>query len=149
MSIIDSVMTRKELLDHPPVMVDIGASGTIHTYWKSIARYAICIAFDADDRDFAPEEKNQKDYLKLFVYNRIVSVNNDENNFYLTKSPHCSSLLKPKSDSLENWAYAKKFEVEKTVKLKSVDLATVLADLNISKLLMNNISPQPGAVLLT
>jgi FkbM family methyltransferase len=135
MNIIDKVMRRKELLDEPPVLVDIGASGGIHSYWKRIAKYSVCIAFDADDRDFQPVEKINGDYRKLYVYNRVLSTRTEEaNDFYLTRSPHCSSLLKPNKRSLENWAYAKKFEVEKTVQLKSVDLVSVLKDLQIQKI---------------
>jgi FkbM family methyltransferase len=135
MNIIDKVMQRAELLDEPPVLIDIGASGGIHAYWKRIAKYSVCIAFDADDRDFQPVEKTNGDYRKLFVYNRILSTKTeDENDFYLTRSPHCSSLLKPNEDGLKNWAYAKKFEVEKKVQLKSVDLISVLAELRIEKI---------------
>lgn len=135
MNLIDKVMLRKELVDEPPILIDIGASGGIHAYWRKIARYAICIAFDADERDFALQEKYNGDYRKLFIYNRIVSTRNDEEkDFYLTRSPHCSSLLKPQTESLRNWAFAQKFEVEKKIHLKSVDLPTVLKELSIQKI---------------
>lgn len=135
MSLIGKILTREEFVKEPPVLMDIGASGAIHKYWSKIAKYSVCIAFDADDRDFRTKEENNGVYKKLFVYNRLVTDRNAESNeFYLTKSPHCSSLLPPHRKSLENWAFSHKFEVEKKVQLKSVGLPTVLKELNITRI---------------
>lgn len=135
MSLIRKVLTRDEFVQNPPVLVDIGASGAIHKYWKDIAKWSVCIAFDADDRDFnVTQEKNGK-YRNLYVYNRLVSeTKNDSADFYLTETPHCSSLLKPDNQNLEPWAFAPKFVIKKVVKLKSVDLPSVLKELNINQI---------------
>lgn len=34
-----------------PVLVDVGASGNIHSSWSRLARTAICLGFDPDNRD--------------------------------------------------------------------------------------------------
>ena len=49
---IDKILSRPEFQTEPPVLVDVGASGELHARWKPFAKYAVCIAFDADDRDF-------------------------------------------------------------------------------------------------
>lgn len=124
MSIIDKALSYKEIQDSPPVLIDIGASGKMYPKWKKIAKYSICIAFDADYRDFNLK-KNQ--YKKIYTYNYIVQDKNiDEADFYLTRSPHCSSLLKPDIDSLQDWSYTSLFEVEKTEKVKTVMLPEIL-----------------------
>lgn len=131
---IEKVLSRKELTDAPPVLIDVGASGKIHRNWRQIARYAICIAFDADDRDFAYVADESGKYRKLYIYNCIVSdQENPETNFYLTKSPHCSSLLEPDLEGVKDTAFASYFEVEKVLKLKTVTLPTVLKELGIAQ----------------
>ncbi len=120
-------MTHSSLLSSPPVLVDIGASGTIHKKWNPIAKYAICIAFDADSRDFEICESEDKGWRKLYSMNRLVaSEATEEMDFYLTHSPHCSSSLAPDQKALEPWAFSPLFEVDNVVKLPSVDLQSAL-----------------------
>ena len=120
-------MTHSSLLSNPPVLVDIGASGTIHEKWKPIAKYAICIAFDADSRDFEIWESEDKGWRRLYSLNRLVaSEAAEEMDFYLTHSPHCSSSLAPDKEALKPWAFSPLFEVENIVKLPSVDLQSAL-----------------------
>ena len=126
-------MTHPSLLSSPPVLVDIGASGTIHKKWNPIAKYAICIAFDADSRDFEICESEDKGWRKLYSMNRLVaSEAAEEMDFYLTHSPHCSSSLAPDQKALEPWAFSPLFEVDKVVKLPAVDLHSVLEKIGIT-----------------
>jgi hypothetical protein len=136
MSLIDKVLSRSEFTNEPPVLLDIGASGDIHKKWKQITKYSICIAFDADTRDFNPEPEISKKYKKLILKNALVTADGTSGvvNFYLTRSPYCSSLLKPNNDSLKKWAFAPLFEVEKTVQLNCVDINTVLAESNLTRI---------------
>ena len=126
-------MTHSSLLSSPPVLVDIGASGTIHKKWNPIAKYAICIAFDADSRDFEICESEDKGWRKLYSMNRLVaSEGAEEMDFYLTHSPHCSSSLAPDQKALEPWAFSPLFEVDQVVKLPAVDLHSVLEKIGIT-----------------
>lgn len=127
MNIIEQVLNRKEIQDNPPVLIDIGASGQIHKIWSKIAKHSICIAFDADNREFGFVTKEKSGYKKLHVFNCIVSNHNSEETaFYLTKSPYCSSSLEPDNTALSAWAFADKFEVEKKINLKSISLKQAL-----------------------
>jgi len=132
MNIINKVLNRKELIEQPPVLVDIGASGQIHKKWKKIVSHSVCIAFDADDREFGYVVKENSDYKKLYVYNCIVSDTEDkEIDFYLTKSPYCSSTLVPDEEALHVWAFADKFSVDKKIKLKTISLQKALQQINL------------------
>lgn len=129
MSIITEILEHPLLREKPPVLCDIGASGHIHSSWKQIAPYAHCIAFDADDREMAFTEK-QSGYKKLLVYNCIATAGTEETmSFYLTKSPFCSSSLPPDESELADWEFADKFTVEKTVTVKSKNIAAVIQEL--------------------
>jgi len=132
--LFEEIFSREELQKSPPVLVDIGASGKIHPKWRLIAPYSICIAFDADLRDMGYIEKENSGYKKLYVYPTIVAEAKSENiNFYLTKSPHCSSILKPDQKSLGNWAFAPLFEVIDTCSQNAIDLPSVLSELGIKQ----------------
>jgi hypothetical protein len=131
---IRQVLERAEFLDRPPVLLDIGAAGAFHPKWRKIARYSICIAFDADQREMNFAEKESGAFRKLFVVNRIVTAEPvEETEFHLTRSPQCSSLLKPNTRSLRAWAFSDLFEVEKTVPMKATTLPRILDEIGVGK----------------
>lgn len=129
---LEKLLSRPEFQEKPPVLVDVGASGRIHGPWRRLAKYAVCLAFDADERDFGYVTDESGKYRKLYVYNCIVSDQAAErSDFYLTRSPHCSSLLEPDLSEVRHTAWGERFEVEKVVQLRTVDLASVLGELKI------------------
>ena len=126
-SIIKKVMSHPSLKKQPPVLVDIGASGELPQQWKLLSPYSICVAFDADTRDFVIGESENKVWKKLYSLNRLVAAEeSNEVDFYLTKSPYCSSALIPDSLALKPWAFNKLFEVDRIVRMPTVDLKSVL-----------------------
>lgn len=125
--IINKIITSELFIEKPPLLVDIGASGEIYTKWKQIAPFCICVAFDADTRDFNATIEENKGYKKLYKINRIVAEDSAENKtFFLTKNPYCSSTLKPDTKHLEDWDFKSLFEVEKIVSLPSIQLYKAL-----------------------
>ncbi|AFH50587.1 Hypothetical protein IALB_2884 [Ignavibacterium album JCM 16511] len=132
MKLIDKVLQHPLLEEKPPVLIDIGASENINSKWKPFAKHSICIAFDADDRDFSITSEENIGFKKLYKINRIVSVNeNNSQIFYLTKSPYCSSSLKPDLKSLSNYTFADKFEVISEKVLPSVKINRILKELKL------------------
>lgn len=98
---IEKILKREDFRNQPPVLIDIGASGEIHSKWREIAPYSICVAFDADDREMTFTEKNSSGFKKLVTINRIVTDKPDkEVDFFLTRSPFCSSTLEPDLEKL-------------------------------------------------
>ena len=131
-NLIDRIFAHKTLQSKPPVLIDIGASGSLPTHWELLAPHSICIAFDADDRDFVVEESENKIWKKLYSLNRLVAAQASEAiDFYLTNSPHCSSSLQPDIAALEPWAFQALFEVNKVIKLPAIDLNTVLSQIGL------------------
>lgn len=132
MEIIKKILGSDFFHSHPPVLIDIGASGELHQKWKPIAPYSICIAFDADDREFHVTEQVNKQYGKLISFNRIVTNENaDKATFYLTASPYCSSLLMPQTEKLEPWIFSDLFKVDRTTSLATITIGEALQKVNI------------------
>lgn len=131
--LLDKVLNQEVLVEKPPVLIDIGASGAIHPAWKSIAKYSICIAFDADVRDFEITETKNCGYRKLFKINRVVTAEpTEEIDFYLTKSPYCSSGLEPDIKALEPWAFRDLFALNKKINLPAISLTQALSQCGVS-----------------
>lgn len=125
--ILDKIFSHPELVNKPPVLVDVGASGKIHDIWKDIAKYSICLGFDADIRDFSLSETNEKGYKKLYLINRIVSHQEREHmDFYFTSSPHCSSTLPPNISSLKSWSFLNLFNVEEVQSIGCIKISQAL-----------------------
>lgn len=130
---IDTILKRDIFIQQPPVLVDVGASGGIHGRWKQIAKYAHCIAFDADDREMRVTEQSSSGFRKLTTINRIVTDKTEQEvDFYLTASPFCSSSLEPDLQALAAWPFQSFFAVEKKVRLKAVRLPDVLREAGVN-----------------
>ena len=133
--LITKILSRQDFESKPPVLVDIGASESIHKNWRSIENYSIGIAFDPDKREYGYIEKAKSNFKKLYVFNCAVSDSeNPETDFYLTSSPYCSSMLKPYSDKIKVWSFADKFEIVREVKIKTKRLSDVLSTLGLERI---------------
>jgi len=124
--IVSQLLTLDEFQKKPPVLLDIGASGSIHPEWKKIAAHSVCVGFDADCRDLDHITNNEFGFKKLYVTIKIVAVNEGKNKFFLTKSPHCSSALPPNYDRLQDWSFSELFQVEDIAELETVTLPAIL-----------------------
>jgi FkbM family methyltransferase len=136
-SIIHNISQREDIINQPPVLLDIGASDGINPMWKSIARFSICIAFDADNREFEYIEKEESGFKKLFSFSKIVVDKHENNstkrNFYLTQSPYCSSLLHPDNTSVAKYHFSELFNVEKEAQIDTITLNEVLEKTGVQK----------------
>jgi hypothetical protein len=125
--VISQILSTEYFTSKPPLLIDIGASGEIYSKWQNIAAHCICIAFDADTREFNATIEENQGFKKLYKINRIVTADRAENKtFYLTKSPYCSSTLKPDDHHLQDWDFKALFEVEDSVSLPSIQLHKAL-----------------------
>ena len=109
-----------------PVLVDVGASGSTPEIWEPIARHSVYVGFDPDRRDI--QEIPAGHFYKAWIVNRAVTSDpaHAEERFYLTKSPYCSSTLKPDADSLANYIFADLFTVEKETTVGATTLDAVV-----------------------
>lgn len=134
MNLIERVLCQPELVANPPVLVDVGASGTIHKEWRPFAKKSFCIAFDADTREMGHTVKEQAGFKRLYVYNCVLTDKPaPEVDFYLTRFPFCSSTLRPDGRSLDDWGFSPYFEVTQRLRLKASTLPAILAELRLTQ----------------
>jgi hypothetical protein len=135
--LVNQIAQHPDIISRPPVLLDIGASGYLNPEWRLIAPFSIGIVCDADSREFGYIENSSSLFKKLVVVNKIVTDktdNTDTSNFFLTRSPYCSSLLSPKPDSLAKYYFSEAFEVVKKVNLPIIGLQDALNSLNIDNI---------------
>lgn len=134
MSVVDRILRLPELEAAPPVLVDVGAAQGIHPRWRPIAQYAVCLAFEADERELSTVTSEAAGFRQLTTYNAIAAERSSPAEpFHLTASPFCSSRLAPRLDSLGRYAFAPLFEVERSVQLRALGLSEALADLGLER----------------
>jgi hypothetical protein len=116
-------------LDARPVLIDIGASGAPPEVWEPIAGHAIYVGFDPDRRDL--HEISDGRFYKATIVPEAATSDKDahEEEFYLTRSPHCSSTLKPDAVSLSHYLFSELFAVEKRVTVQATTLDAVIEKL--------------------
>jgi hypothetical protein len=132
--LIKKILRSASFENQPPVLVDIGASGSLPRPWRILAPHSVCVAFDADSRDFQAQDADQRGWKKLWLFNRLVTaLTAGAVDFYLTASPHCSSSLEPDKEALRPWAFRQLFDVERVVSLPAIDLPTALAQAGLDR----------------
>jgi FkbM family methyltransferase len=131
MNLIERIMTAKEVAEQPPVLLDIGASEGVHPPWRPIAKYCICIAFDPDAREFS-DNRLRRHFRQFHSFDCVVSADPKEQvEFYLTRSPYCSSRLEPDTQKLKEWAFSPLFAVERKITLKAKTLPMILQEIGL------------------
>lgn len=132
---LETVLSREEFKEAPPVLVDVGASGDVFGPWRTIARFCHCVAFDPDARDLALLETRSSSFKSLRIVPRIVADQTlPQKAFYLAQAPHCSSCLEPNLSSLQDYTFARGFETAKTVDLPTITLGDALREAGLSRI---------------
>ncbi len=136
MNLIDRIFAEPELQAAPPVLVDVGAAGGAHAAWRRIARQAIGVGFEPDAREAAPLGDAQRQF-KRWIFCPGLAVPETppggQATLHLTRSPQCSSTLKPRTATLGEWAFAEFFEVQETLRFPATTLRDALADAGVDR----------------
>lgn len=130
MNLLDRIFQTPELQAAPPVLVDVGAAGGVAPIWRSIARYSVGVGFEPDARDAAKVTGANGAFKRWIYCAGLVAPevkSGVQKEFFLTRSPHCSSLLRPRSDRLQDWCFADFFTVERTGSVPAVTLHGALS----------------------
>lgn len=116
-----------------PILVDVGSSGGSPRIWQPIRAYSTYVGFDGDTRDI--HHPQEAEYRHACFAHEVITCNGDaEVTFYLTRSPYCSSTLKPDATITENFLSADSFIIEKTEQAKASTLNAVLDRLNLPRI---------------
>ena len=133
--LIHLISKREEIVNQPPVLLDLGASGALNPVWEPISKFCIGVAFDADNRKFGYVEKESSAFKKMYVYNSIVTAqeNVDTIPFYLTDSPYCSSTLRPLTEKLTPFHFSDLFETKEIVELNAKNIGQAFDKMGIKQ----------------
>ena len=116
-----------------PVLIDIGASGKPPKVWNDIKLYSRYVGFDPDSRDI-PDSK-LLGYWKANIIDKAVVAGEDQSvNIFLTKSPHCSSVLNPDLDALKHYAWHDLFIVLEKTKVSAISLPTLIKQISLDRI---------------
>ena len=117
-----------------PVLVDVGASAGPPGVWAPIAAQSTYVGFDPDSRDMDGAAGGA--YRRSIVVGEAVTSDPGatELQFYLTRSPYCSSTLEPDTASLANYHFAGLFEVERRAAVRAATLDAILARLGLDRI---------------
>ncbi|HND60178.1 MAG TPA: hypothetical protein PLB90_01780 [Opitutaceae bacterium] len=129
MSLLDRIFAEPELRDSPPVLVDVGAAGGLPRSWRRIARHAIGVGFEPDPREAPAPDAARRQFARwIFCPGLAVpeAARDGRAPLHLTKSPQCSSTLRPAADALGDWAFAEFFAVEATKEFPATTIAAAL-----------------------
>jgi len=115
-----------------PVLVDLGASGSAPEVWDPIAGECVYVGFDPDSREMDSDRRSS--FLESYIVPCAVTVDGSSPvEFYLTRSPFCSSALEPDAASLDAYLFADLFQVESVVSVQARKLDGVLAELGVDR----------------
>lgn len=119
--------------DIHPVLIDVGASGPPRGAWGPIAAHSIYVGFDPDLRD-VQEMKDSGFHRAIMINEAVVSEKGrSEAEFYLTRSPHCSSTLEPDLDALSEYLFTDLFRVERRATVPAATFDTILQRLALDR----------------
>jgi FkbM family methyltransferase len=126
---IDQLLASQKI---EPVLVDIGASGGTPRIWQPIRTFSTYVGFDGDGREM--HRKQEDEFRKaIFVTEVITADCADEVTFFLTRSPYCSSTLRPNTLVTDNFLSADSFIVEREEKAKASSLSAVMDRLQLAQ----------------
>jgi hypothetical protein len=114
-----------------PVLIDVGASAGPPEIWNAIGRHATYIGFDPDLRDLVDLRDGR--FGRAVMVNRAVTADagRESVTFHLTRSPHCSSVLRPDTAVLDNYLFGELFTVEEKAVVPAITLDAVLDRLDL------------------
>lgn len=116
--------------DIAPLLVDVGASVGPPEVWRPIAPNSIYVGFDPDERD--TRQLDGSVFRTAFVVNQaVIADGGKEAHFFLTRSPYCSSTLRPRHDDLADYIFSDLFEVEREVDVPAGTIEQALEKLKL------------------
>lgn len=121
-------------LEHPVVLIDIGASDQPPEIWRGLAKGAIYVGFDPDSRE-RPAETGFGFKCEIMVPKCIVPEKTGEHQkFYFTRSPFCSSALVPDKDALSCYRFGHLFEIQEERDVPVTTVSEVLREQELDRI---------------
>jgi FkbM family methyltransferase len=120
-------------LDIHPVLIDIGASVASPDVWGPIAGDSVYVGFDPDQREL--KATGGDGFARSFIVKKAVTSDEgvDSLQFYFTKLPTCSSVLKPDTQSLSDYLISDFFTIERKGHVPAITLNALVDQLGLDR----------------
>ena len=128
MNIIKQISNIKIFEHKPIILMHIGSSGSNFKLWDDMSKNSILISIDGNETSLSLNKK----FLKEINDGSVISDKKKKVPFYITKDPHCSSLLEPDNNVTKNWYFSHRFKVNKKVFVKTTEINSLLKKYNIN-----------------
>jgi FkbM family methyltransferase len=109
-------------------LVDVGARGGIDPRWKPYYQQLEVLAFEPDPVECEALNSKKHEYSIRFLPSALGAQDGEEATLLLTKSPGCSSLLKPNMELCSAYPYSSSMEVVNSIPLTLNRMDTVCVD---------------------
>tara|TARA_A100000164_G_scaffold379464_1_gene423803 strand:- start:1289 stop:2203 length:915 start_codon:yes stop_codon:yes gene_type:complete len=118
LNILKEITKIKVFKKRPIVLMHIGSAGSNFENWKDIANCSVLVSVDGNK---ASRNQNTT-FLKEINDASLISNKNGKADFYITKDPNCSSLLKPNMEFIKNWYLSHRLVVKKKIKVNTISI---------------------------
>jgi hypothetical protein len=114
------------------VLVDVGSSGGVPPIWRPLGRHATYVGFDPDAREV--REVRDGEFARAVYINKAVAPADAGGavRFFLTRSPYCSSTLRPNPAITGSFLSAEKFIVEGETRAPATTLGDAVRGLGLA-----------------
>lgn len=106
--------------------MDVGARGGIHPRWKPYHSQLTVVGFEPDSGECAALNAKPHPYPIRYLPVALGAADGERATLYITKSPGCSSVLRPNAKLCNDYPYAPNMEIVRTQELTLQRLETVL-----------------------
>ena len=111
--LISQILDNELFVKKPIVLAHIGSAGSNFENWKKLLVNLYLYVYDP-----SIDKSNHKSFIKVHYLDELVDDKSGYKNFYITKDPHCSSLLEPNKKIFNQWYGAHRFKVAKKKNLR-------------------------------
>jgi FkbM family methyltransferase len=105
--------------------IDIGSSGELDRYWKSLFPFMHLYAFDPNVKECDRLNQLVHQFASATYLPYAIAGSTGQFTLYETADPYCWSLLEPDQERLKRFAFGHKFEVSSTSQLQAKALSQV------------------------
>jgi FkbM family methyltransferase len=111
------------------LLFDLGAAGGIDSIYQPIEKLEKfkAVGFDPDREDLSSLENG----TKITYYPFAIAGKNGYRNFYITKSPGCSSLFQPNTHNLSEFPVSDYFDIVRETKIEVSTLSSFIQKTNL------------------
>jgi FkbM family methyltransferase len=106
-------------------LIDLGASGKVPSYWKSLAYLTNLIGFDPNEKECDRLNNKNSAFLSQRFLPYAIAGDNESYTLYKTSSPYCWSLLQPDLSWLRRFTYSDLFEIQGKEEINALTLADI------------------------